>query len=248
MDFIKSFNLNKYEFKEIIGSGTFAEVKLYQHKIKNNKNIAIKELKYDSEESRVEFIKEIYFLATLKHPCIISFYGLIEDNEGKPLDSYAYQYMKNGSLNTLFDDINLGLKNKNILGGTEKSIIAYGIALGMQYLHFNAIKNGQIIHRDLKSGNILLTNELYPKISDFGFIKIIRNENFHTQEKGSFSWMAPEVMISSNYGTPSDVYSFGMILYELLIEHIPCFGFNTRIEFIENIGQNGFRPELPLNI
>mmetsp|Transcript_19406 Transcript_19406/g.25125 ORF Transcript_19406/g.25125 Transcript_19406/m.25125 type:complete len:152 (+) Transcript_19406:95-550(+) len=111
----------------------------------------------------------------------------------------------------------------------------------MAYLHG---KNPVILHRDLKSANLLLDDSFTVKIADFG-LSTAHTCKLLTQNCGTVQWMAPEVLTNSNYGSPADVYSYGVILWELVTQLCP-FG-NTRapVEIALSIIQNKERPPIP---
>jgi serine/threonine protein kinase len=105
------------------------------------------------------------------------------------------------------------------LDATQKTQIAIGVAYGMHCLH-----NANIIHRDLKSMNILLDTRLLPFICDFGIARTLEENCVLTRNCGTVYWMAPEQMKWDSYDNEVDVYSFGMVLYEMLCERFPFQG------------------------
>ncbi|EFC44994.1 predicted protein, partial [Naegleria gruberi] len=137
-----------------------------------------------------EFEHESSMLSSIRHPNVVNLYGVVLSDQSK--------FMKH---------INL----------REKVSILIGIANGMSYLH-GGKDNCMIIHRDLKPGNILLSNDLTPKIADFG-LSTLSNQSSNTtktQHIGTLLYMCPEILLGKNYNEKSDVYSFSIIMWQLL--------------------------------
>jgi serine/threonine protein kinase len=121
------------------------------------------------------------------------------------------------------------------LNGTQRTNIAIGIAHGMKYLHAN-----DIIHRDLKSANVLLDAKMLARVADFGLGKFMDSGPEVTRATGTVQWMAPEQVFTPDYGPPADVFSYGMVLFELLTEKIPYEG--LAVPAIYQILRKGNRP------
>ncbi|KAH0788608.1 TKL family protein kinase [Histomonas meleagridis] len=152
------------------------------------------------------FRREIYTLATLNHYALLRFVGYTEDSPFL----IVTEYMQNGSL---FDVLR---KNPTALTPTIRSLIAYDVAQGMKYLH-----ERNIIHRDLKSLNVLLDDKYHAKICDFGMVRTHKDGPM-TGLIGTAHWMAPEVLMSKpSYDEKVDVYSYGIFLWELLTGGMP---------------------------
>lgn len=236
-----AFKMSDFEVQGEIGSGSFACVNVVTDRTTHEK-MALKIYKYmdeDCPEYEADFLREISFMVSLKHPCIASVRGVLVD---KTELGYVMEYMENGSLRAVLEALQRG-EAVDGFGPTQKSIIAYGVASAMRYLHEEARPSGAVIHRDLKSGNILLGTNFYPKIADFGFAKLFRND-YNTSKRGSWPWMAPEVMTSSHYGPEADVFSFAMLLYEMLTGQLPFPYFTTVMEYADAVGSRGERPLL----
>ena len=174
-----------------------------------------------NNEKRLSSFQEIYFLSYLNllHPCIIQLYGWNEN-------CILLEYAKYGSL---YNVIHSNQSNIN-LDGTQKTKIAIGIAHAVNFLHFY-----NIIHYNLSSNNIVLNHKLEPKLIDFKNTKFIREE---CKIVGTPSYIAPEILNASENPTctkKSDVYAFGMILWELAtgnpppLDQMPTLS-NIRIE------------------
>lgn len=243
---LKQLSPDDFEPVQYIGSGTYSTITLEKYK-KTGELIALKTFTLVDEDERYEsdFMKEIAILGTFHHPCIIKFHGFLsEERNGNLQLSYALDYMEKGCLDGILTDINNGMIFPNF-GMTERSIIILGVACAMRYMHHYAIQNGSVLHRDLKSGNILLDKDYKPKLADFGFAKVIQNTEYNTPKRGSWPWMAPEVMDSSHYGLKSDVYSFGMLIYEILTAKVPFDHYSTALEICNAVLKKKERPVLP---
>jgi len=138
----------------------------------------------------------------------------------KPADiMLVTEYMSNGDLQNY-----LRKHNSNLFSWKQKMICALGISEGLVYLHSF---NPKIIHRDLKSANILLNADLQAKITDFGVSRKLDIETM-TADIGTFRWMAPEVLTSGHYSESADIFSFGVILSELDTHGIPYAGASSK--------------------
>lgn len=203
---ISSFELQPKDFKlnDIIGDGTFSTV--YKSKqISTGDEVAIKVLKTSQlDKYGIEALKrELYVLTQIRNRYIVEFKGITTT----PPFWIVMNYMRNGSL---YEQ----LSNPNGPAANQLTIIAYEIAEGMEYLHQN-----NIIHRDIKSLNILLDDNMRPRICDFGISRKI--DDSMTKNVGTPQYMAPEVILKGEYGSKADVFSFGMLLYEMLKREIP---------------------------
>ena len=236
-------NLNDFEKLENIGKGGFSEVykvkeketkKIYAAKILMRKSIE------NSKELRSRFLCEVNINSKTHHPSVLQFIGYCPiDFEQRPRPVIITQYLQNGSLQNL---IHLE-KNGKILpfwDETMKLVCIYGIAVGMQYLHSNGIT-----HLDLKPGNVLMDEYLFPKIADFGLSKVIREDqdsiNF-TGTMGTPKYIAPEVWKKSQYTKAADVYAFAIIVYQILTKLEPFQRFDD-FEVFEKVMTNNYRPE-----
>mmetsp|Transcript_4999 Transcript_4999/g.8783 ORF Transcript_4999/g.8783 Transcript_4999/m.8783 type:complete len:170 (+) Transcript_4999:737-1246(+) len=119
---------------------------------------------------------------------------------------------------------------------------ASGAARGMAYLHGG---NPPVLHRDLKSANLLLDDSYTTKVADFGLSRLKAQERSMTENCGTVQWMAPEVLANHHYAEPADVYSFGIILWELLSRECPYDGMSP-IQCALAVLNRDARPEIPI--
>jgi RIO-like serine/threonine protein kinase len=174
------------------------------------------------------FRREIWVLANLIHPAILT---LLAVTDVAPF-YIVTEYLKNDSL------FKFMRKTPERLTPTVRSLIAWDIARGLEFLHARGV-----IHRDMKSLNVLLTDDLRAKIADFGAVRL-QLDTVATGSIGTMHWMAPEILISSpSYDFKVDVYSFGLVLWELLTGEILYPG--MRPAQVTEFVLNGKRPELP---
>lgn len=234
---LRSFILKSSDFKKgkLIGQGNSGKVYLAIH-IPTGKICSFKELFMEqlSGKNMIFFSREIEILVKCDNMFVLPFYGWTSE--------YPYsiitEYIPNGSL---FHSLQHRPTSPN-LTSTNKTLIAIGIANGMMSLH-----SVGIIHRDLKPLNILLDEKLLPKICDFGLSRFTNEElNLMSLEIGTPRWMAPETFDSKNYTNKVDVYSYGILLWEMLTEDIPFQGL-TPIQIAYKVTKDNERPEFPSN-
>lgn len=208
-DWEKDFS--KIVFGPRIGAGGFGEV----YKCKwDNALVAIKTLQKieddDPKAVMAEFMVEMKLMSKLRHPNVVSFLGA---SIKAPKLAIILEFMPGGSLYRA-----IHRRRRNNLGpfpALKSMWIAFGIAKGLEYLHAQSPK---IIHRDLKSPNILLgTNVREVKITDFGLSRLLCKRFIQTRPGGTPEWMAPELLRQDMFDEQSDIYSFGVILWELMM-------------------------------
>ena len=204
------------DFKEIvfgprIGAGGFGEV--YKCKY-DHKMVAVKTLQKieddDPQALMAEFMVEMKLMSKLRHPNIVEFIGACIHN---PNLAIILEFMAGGSLYRA-----IHRRRRNVLGPFPllKTVwIAFGVAKGMAHLHS---QYPVVIHRDVKSPNVLLgTNVREVKITDFGLSRLRVNSYVNTGPGGTPEWMAPELLRQDPFNEKSDVFSFGVILWELVM-------------------------------
>ncbi|KAJ6829142.1 putative receptor-like protein kinase [Iris pallida] len=174
---------------------------------------AVKKLGGCGQDGTREYESEIDLLGKVQHPNIISLLGYCVHEDTRFL---VYEFMQNGSLETQLH----GPSHGAALTWHIRMKIALDIARGLEYLHENC--NPPVIHRDLKSSNILLDSEFNAKISDFGLAVTGGNQNKgNTKLSGTLGYVAPEYLLDGKLTEKSDVYAFGVVLLELLIGRKP---------------------------
>ncbi|RRT84182.1 hypothetical protein BHE74_00000694 [Ensete ventricosum] len=184
---------NRFNESKIIGEGGFGRV--YQGTLEDGIRVAVKVLKRDDQQSGREFFAEVEMLSRLHHRNLVKLIGICMEEAARCL---VYELVPNGSV--------------------ESHLHARGLA----YLHEDS--SPRVIHRDFKSSNILLEHDYTPKVSDFGLARAALDEgNLHisTRVMGTFGYVAPEYAMTGHLLVKSDVYSYGVVLLELLTGRKP---------------------------
>ncbi|PWA69428.1 protein kinase-like domain, Phloem protein 2-like protein [Artemisia annua] len=180
---------------------------------KKRKTVAVKRLERKQGEV-AGFFTEVEMLTKCKHPNIVSLLGFCEEGSERIL---VYEHVSNGSLSDYFEKIN----NTKRLSWAQRLQICLDIAQGLDYLHSNTEEKPMIIHRDIKSDNILLDNNWVAKIADFGLSKLRpANQKANTINTGTIAgtevYLDPEYMETGRLKKESDIYSFGVVLFEVV--------------------------------
>ncbi|KAK4476790.1 hypothetical protein RD792_015950 [Penstemon davidsonii] len=203
---------NNFSDANAIGSGGYGKV--YKGTLSNGQLVAIKRAQQGSMQGGLEFKTEIELLSRVHHKNVVSLVGFCFEHGDQML---VYEYIANG---TLKDSLSgrTGIR----LDWMRRLRIAVGAARGLQYLH--DLADPPIIHRDIKSTNVLLDERLTAKVADFGLSKPMGDaEKTHitTQVKGTMGYLDPEYYMTNQLNEKSDVYSFGIMLLELLTSRSP---------------------------
>ncbi|KAF5464307.1 hypothetical protein F2P56_014393 [Juglans regia] len=191
-----------------LGQGGFGPV--FKGQLPNGQHIAVKRLSKSSGQGIEEFKNEVKLIAKLQHRNLVKMIGCCIQEEEKML---IYEYMSNKSLNFFIFDPT----RSSSLNWSKRFEIIIGIARGILYLHHDS--RLRIIHRDLKTSNILLDDEMNPKISDFGVARIFKANQIQDKTNrvvGTYGYMSPEYAVFGKFSTKSDVFSFGVILLEIV--------------------------------
>ncbi|KAJ3672324.1 hypothetical protein LUZ60_007045 [Juncus effusus] len=192
-----------------IGEGGFGSV--YKGHLESGQTVAIKQLKQNGDQGTQEFMVECLMLMLLHHPNLVRLIGYCADGDERIL---VYEYMSQGSLEKHLFNVP---PNRTPLDWNIRMKIAVGAARGLTYLHEKV--NPPVIYRDLKSSNILLDSDFNPKLSDFGLAKLgPTGDNTHvsTRVMGTYGYCAPDYVMSGKLNVKSDVFSFGVVLLELV--------------------------------
>jgi serine/threonine protein kinase len=203
---------NNFSETHEIGSGGYGKV--YKGTIANGQMAAIKRAQQGSMQGAAEFKNEIELLSRVHHKNLVSLVGFCYEQGEQML---VYEYIPNGTLRE-----NLMGKGGMHLDWMTRLRIAIGSAKGLAYLH--ELANPPIIHRDIKSTNILLDESLTAKVADFGLSKLLSDTqkgHVSTQVKGTLGYLDPEYYMTQQLSEKSDVYSFGVVMLELITSRQP---------------------------
>ncbi|XP_050209923.2 receptor-like cytoplasmic kinase 176, partial [Mercurialis annua] len=254
-EILKSPNLKSFSYAElqkatknfpldsVLGEGGFGRVfkgfideppSKSAPKSKKDMRIAVKMLQVNGAQGQQEWLAEIKYLGQLCHPNLVKLLGYSIEQDRRLL---VYEFMPNGSL-----ERHLYGRTAQIhpLSWDLRMKIAVGIARGLAFLH-NVAK---VIHRDLKSSDILLDYDFNAKISDFGFAKDRPDDKSHisTRVLGTEGYAAPEYTATGRVTTKSDVYSFGVVLLELISGRSATYQYRTVPGMVQ------YRPEMDQNL
>ncbi|GJP52730.1 hypothetical protein CLOM_g11816 [Closterium sp. NIES-68] len=204
------------EWQAEIGRGGYGSV--YKAELRDKTVVAVKRLDMVSDQGDREFIREVELLSRVHHRHLVNLLGFCAEKEERAL---VYEYMGLGSL---FDHLHGPRAKEAALSWDSRIKIAIHVALGIDYLHYGA--DPPLIHRDIKSGNILLSEDGLAKVADFGLCKEVPVDVTPdgqpqllpptTAVRGSFGYLDPEYVSTSLLTDKSDVYSYGVVLLELL--------------------------------
>ncbi|KAK9907865.1 hypothetical protein M0R45_000052 [Rubus argutus] len=214
-----------------LGQGGFGCV--YKGELPNEQKVAVKRLSGNSGQGTDEFKNEVELIAGLQHRNLVKLLGCCIKGEERIL---VLEYMPNKSLDSfLFDNT-----RRSFLDWERRLEIINGVARGVLYLHQDS--RLRIIHRDLKTSNILLDADMNPKVSDFGMARIIHEDQFQDKTNrvvGTYGYMSPEYAVFGRFSTKSDVFSFGIILLEIVSgkRNNSCYEEKYSMNLIEHVWQ-----------
>ncbi|CAN6228784.1 unnamed protein product [Urochloa humidicola] len=197
-----------FNFGKIIGEGGYGRV--YRGIIEDGVEVAVKLLTRKHQNRDREFIAEVEMLSRLHHRNLVKLIGICIERSTRCL---VFELVPNGSVESHLHGSD---KIYGPLDFDTRMKIALGAARGLAYLHEDA--NPHVIHRDFKASNVLLENDFTPKVADFGLAKEASDgmEHISTQVMGTFGYVAPEYAMTGHLLVKSDVYSYGVVLLELL--------------------------------
>ncbi|KAJ4976760.1 hypothetical protein NE237_001866 [Protea cynaroides] len=203
-----SMATDNFSVSNKLGKGGFGPV--YKGELSNGQEIAVKRLSKNSFQGLDEFKNEVILISKLQHRNLVKVLGFcIEGGE----TMLIYEYMENKSL----DHYIFNEKRSTLLDWEKRFNIVFGIARGLLYLHHDS--RLRIIHRDLKASNILLDSSMEPKISDFGIARIFGGDQIEAETNkvvGTYGYMSPEYAIEGLFSVKSDVFSFGVLVLEMV--------------------------------
>lgn len=245
-------NIDSSEFSEVKylsnGSNSYVYTAIWK-----NQNVVVKMLKSKLSNHRIakqEILFETAMLARINHPNIVKIMGAGED----PRKFVVLEHLEGGTLDKLLSSqstlaMKTGIHKKESLHIKSSISIAREIASALNYLHNDFSTSATLIHRDLKPQNIGFSADGQLKLFDFGLMSCVKkrvssNESYNmTGNTGTLAYMAPEVALRKAYSEKVDIYSFGMILWQLLSSDIPFRGM-TKDEHLNNVVKGGQRPRI----
>ncbi|XP_028783303.1 serine/threonine-protein kinase STY8-like [Neltuma alba] len=225
-------NTNLLKFENKVGSGSFGD--LYKGTY-CSQIVAIKVLKPERTNTDMlrEFAQEVYIMRKIRHRNVVQFIGACTR---PPTLCIVTEFMSRGSL---YDFLH---KQRGVFKLPSLLKVAIDVSKGMSYLHQN-----NIIHRDLKTANLLMDENEVVKVADFGVARVKIESGVMTAETGTYRWMAPEVIEHKPYDQKADVFSFGITLWELLTGELP-YSYLTPLQAAVGVVQKGLRPTIPRSI
>ncbi|XP_058073965.1 receptor-like serine/threonine-protein kinase ALE2 isoform X2 [Magnolia sinica] len=200
---------DNFDASTILGEGGFGRV--FKGVLEDGTKVAVKVLKRDDRQGTREFLAEVEMLSRLHHRNLVKLIGICTEEHSRSL---VYELIPNGSVESHLHGVD---KETASLDWDARTKIALGSARGLAYLHEDS--SPRVIHRDFKSSNILLEYDFTPKVSDFGLAKTAldeESEHISTRIVGTFGYVAPEYAMTGHLLVKSDVYSYGVVLLELL--------------------------------
>ncbi|CAH8392792.1 unnamed protein product [Eruca vesicaria subsp. sativa] len=220
---------NNFSSENELGRGGFGSV--YKGVSSHGQEIAVKRLSGNSGQGDIEFKNEILLLAKLQHRNLVRLLGFCIHGQERLL---VYEFIKNASLDHFIFD----LEKRQLLDWGVRYKMIRGIARGLLYLHEDSCF--RIIHRDLKASNILLDQELNPKIADFGLAKLFdtgqtTTHRFTNRIAGTYGYMAPEYALYGRFSVKTDVFSFGVLVIEIITGKRSSNGGSNDDEDTENL-------------
>ncbi|XP_057763807.1 probable receptor-like protein kinase At2g42960 [Salvia miltiorrhiza] len=204
---------NRFSAENIIGEGGYGVV--YRGKLVNGSEVAVKKLLNNLGQAEKEFRVEVEAIGHVRHKNLVRLLGYCIEGVQRML---VYEYVNNGNLEQWLHG---AMKQHGSLTWEARMKVLLGTAKALAYLH-EAIEP-KVVHRDIKSSNILITNEFDAKVSDFGLAKLLESGESHitTRVMGTFGYVAPEYANTGLLNEKSDIYSFGVLLLEAVTGRDP---------------------------
>ncbi|KAG8501955.1 hypothetical protein CXB51_002097 [Gossypium anomalum] len=219
------------KFENKVASGSYGD--LYKGTY-CSQDVAIKVLKPERVDTDIQkdFAQEVFIMRKVRHKNVVQFIGACTK---PPTLCIVTEFMCGGSV---YDYLH---KQKGVFKLPSLLKVAIDVSKGMNYLHQN-----DIIHRDLKAANLLMDENEVVKVADFGVARVKVQSGVMTAETGTYRWMAPEVIEHKPYDHKADVFSFGIMLWELLTGKLP-YEYLTPLQSAVGVVQKGLRPTIPKN-
>lgn len=217
------------KFENKVASGSYGD--LYKGTY-CSQEVAIKVLKPEriNTDMQKEFAQEVFIMRKVRHKNVVQFIGACTK---PPSLCIVTEFMSGGSV---YDYLH---KQRGVFKLPTLLKVAIDVSKGMNYLHQN-----NIIHRDLKAANLLMDENEVVKVADFGVARVKAQTGVMTAETGTYRWMAPEVIEHRPYDHKADVFSFGIVLWELLTGKLP-YEYLTPLQAAVGVVQKGLRPTIP---
>ncbi|XP_022762263.1 serine/threonine-protein kinase STY46-like [Durio zibethinus] len=217
------------KFENKIASGSYGD--LYKGTY-CSQEVAIKVLEPEriNTDMQKEFTQEVFIMRKVRHKNVVQFIGACTKPPGLCIIT---EFMSGGSV---YDYLH---KQRGVFKLPSLLKVAIDVSKGMNYLHQN-----NIIHRDLKAANLLMDENDVVKVADFGVARVKAQSGVMTAETGTYRWMAPEVIEHKPYDHKADVFSFGIVLWELLTGKLP-YEYLTPLQAAVGVVQKGLRPTIP---
>ncbi|XP_013622569.1 PREDICTED: tyrosine-protein kinase FRK-like isoform X2 [Brassica oleracea var. oleracea] len=222
-------DLKQLKIEKKVASGSYGDL----HKgTYCSQEVAIKFLRPERVNTEMlrEFSQEVYIMRKVRHKNVVQFLGACTRS---PTLCIVTEFMSRGSIYDFLHKQKCAFKLQTLLK------VALDVAKGMCYLHQN-----NIIHRDLKTANLLMDENGLVKVADFGVARVQIESGVMTAETGTYRWMAPEVIEHKPYSHKADVFSYAIVLWELLTGDIP-YAFLTPLQAAVGVVQKGLRPKIP---
>ncbi|CAH1422933.1 unnamed protein product [Lactuca virosa] len=213
---------DSFSADNLVGEGSTGRV--FRAQFEDGKVLAVKKINSSALPGRLseDFIDIVSDVSRLRHPNVTELVGYCTEH-GQHL--LVYEFLKNGSL---YDFLHLSDEYSKPLTWNSRVKIALGAARALEYLH--EVCSPSVVHKNIKSGNILLDSELNPHLSDCGLASLVPNADQELDNNGGSGYSAPEVSMSGQYTIKSDVYGFGVTMLELLTGRKPFDSSRTRSE------------------